>query len=299
MTNAEIQAFLTVWAHKSISKAAEALYLSQSALSTKLKTLERELNCSLLVRGKGQRNLSLTEAGEAFYPLAVQYTQIVEKMLALHSDIGPHTLRVSSLNSMGQCLLTPVYEQFMVKNPETGLEMQDLFTAAAYESTEKGLTDLAFTSGRRTSQLVETHPAFSERMVLLCAENADYPSPVRLTDLDPHNEVFVGWSDDFIRWHRDAFGPRPDNQVKLELPGQIGLFVRRGKSWGVMPISVARSVLAEGNVRILDTEFSIPPRVTNYLHMAEPEKGDLIKSFLDCLKEVFRQEYAQDVELLL
>lgn len=299
MTNAEIQAFLTVWKHKSISKAAEALYLSQSALSTKLKTLERELGCSLLIRGKGQRNLSLTEAGEAFYPLAVQYADIVEKMLALHSNIGPHTLRVSSLNSMGQYLLTPVYELFLSRNPGTGLEMQDLFTGAAYESMEKGLTDLAFTSGRRTSAMVETHPAFSERMVILCAEDAEYSESVRLEELEPHNEVFVSWSDDFVRWHRETFGPRPDNQVKLELPSQIGLFVRHNKGWAIMPVSVSRTVMAEGGVRLLQTDFSIPPRTTNYLHTSDPEKAQLIQSFLDCLQEVFSQQFSDDVELLL
>ena len=299
MTNAEIQAFLAVWEHKSISKAAEALYLSQSALSTKLKTLERELGCSLLIRGKGQRNLSLTEAGEAFLPLAAQYVEIVEKMLSLRSNVGPHTLRVSSLSSMSQYLLTPVYQRFMTKNPGTGLEMQDLFTGAAYTSMEKGLTDLAFTSGRRTSQMVETKPAFSERMVLLCAESGGYSKTVHLEELDPHDEVFVGWSDDFIRWHRETFGPRPENQVKLELPGQIGLFARRGRSWAILPRSVADSALAEGGLRLHETEFEIPPRITNYLHTAEPEKMPLIESFLDCLREVFREENFPGVELLM
>ena len=39
MTNAEIEAFLAVAEHKSISKAAEVLFINQSSLSTKIKTL--------------------------------------------------------------------------------------------------------------------------------------------------------------------------------------------------------------------------------------------------------------------
>ena len=40
MTNAEIEAFLTICEYGSISKAAEKLFISQSSLSTKIKTLE-------------------------------------------------------------------------------------------------------------------------------------------------------------------------------------------------------------------------------------------------------------------
>ena len=73
MTTEEIEAFLAICEAKSISKAAEKLYISQPSLSTKLKTLEQETGCTLLARRKGQRELSLTEAGRRFYDLAVQY----------------------------------------------------------------------------------------------------------------------------------------------------------------------------------------------------------------------------------
>ena len=43
MTTAEIDAFIAICQEMSISKAAERLYISQSSLSTKIKTLEKEL----------------------------------------------------------------------------------------------------------------------------------------------------------------------------------------------------------------------------------------------------------------
>lgn len=43
MTNAEIEAFLTICEYGSISKAAEKLFISQSSLSTKIKTLENKM----------------------------------------------------------------------------------------------------------------------------------------------------------------------------------------------------------------------------------------------------------------
>lgn len=46
MTNLEIETFLTICWHKSISKAAEALYISQSSLSTRLKNWNKKSDAS-------------------------------------------------------------------------------------------------------------------------------------------------------------------------------------------------------------------------------------------------------------
>ena len=68
----EILAFLEICRCKSISKAAEKLFISQSSLSTKIRILERKLGYSLFIRGKGSRSVMLTDKGEKFLGLAVK-----------------------------------------------------------------------------------------------------------------------------------------------------------------------------------------------------------------------------------
>ena len=122
----EILAFLEICRCKSISKAAEKLFISQSSLSTKIRILERKLGYSLFIRGKGSRSVMLTDKGEKFLGLAVKYQEILEKMLALGRDGGSEKLRISSMNSLGTHLLTPVYERFMAENPDIILEIKAL-----------------------------------------------------------------------------------------------------------------------------------------------------------------------------
>ena len=43
MTNLEVEAFLAIYKNRRISSAAEELYISQSSLSARLQTLEKEL----------------------------------------------------------------------------------------------------------------------------------------------------------------------------------------------------------------------------------------------------------------
>ena len=138
----EILAFLEICRCKSISKAAEKLFISQSSLSTKIRILERKLGYSLFIRGKGSRSVMLTDKGEKFLGLAVKYQEILEKMLALGRDGGSEKLRISSMNSLGTHLLTPVYERFMA---EIRIYTGDKDADQAHLGVEEGITDLAFT----------------------------------------------------------------------------------------------------------------------------------------------------------
>ncbi|HET6818969.1 MAG TPA: LysR family transcriptional regulator [Candidatus Limnocylindria bacterium] len=68
MDTARLEAFVEVARSGSISKAAEALFVTQPALTARLQALERSLGTDLLVRGRHGSRLS--EAGKALLPHA-------------------------------------------------------------------------------------------------------------------------------------------------------------------------------------------------------------------------------------
>ena len=61
----QMQYFITVAKYQSFTEAAEQCFISQSAISQQIKSLEKELGVELLKR-EG-RQFSLTPAGEYFY----------------------------------------------------------------------------------------------------------------------------------------------------------------------------------------------------------------------------------------
>ena len=67
MNSLEIQYFLTIVKYGSFTEAAQALSVSQPAISKQIRQLEAELGCSLFTRSG--RTLSLTEAGQEILPL--------------------------------------------------------------------------------------------------------------------------------------------------------------------------------------------------------------------------------------
>jgi DNA-binding transcriptional LysR family regulator len=68
MQLAQIEGFLEVARLGNLSRAAEALYITQPALTARLRALEGEIGSSLFRRGR--RGMVLTDAGRAFLPYA-------------------------------------------------------------------------------------------------------------------------------------------------------------------------------------------------------------------------------------
>lgn len=69
--------FLAVAREGNITKAAEAIHISQPSLSVQLKDLERELGQELLLRGK--RQITLTDAGKLLYQRAEEIVALADK----------------------------------------------------------------------------------------------------------------------------------------------------------------------------------------------------------------------------
>lgn len=74
MTHTQLKSFLAIARYRSFTAAADQLYISQSALSQQMKSLEQELGFTLFDRGS--RQLALTEAGRSFYQSALKMQEV-------------------------------------------------------------------------------------------------------------------------------------------------------------------------------------------------------------------------------
>ena len=287
MTTPEIQSFLAICRYKTVTNAAEHLFISQSSLSTRLCTLERELGGTLFYRRKGSREMILTSTGKAFFDLAVQYETVVARMEQLCKK-QPLVLRVSSLNSLGTYLLPTVYEAFLQEHPEAELEIQDKELAPACKSIRCGLTDLAFATGMGCEPGTEGFPAFSEPMVLICSKSASYQSTVNLKNLPFRNEVYVPWCTSFVQWHQTVFGLRAQPQISLSIMEQLRLFMKRETSWAIVPSSVADGLEHTVEIRRCETTVPLPNRDVFYI-VAEKTDNPAVGHFLSCLRAVLEK----------
>lgn len=294
MTHAGIECFLAICHYKNGSAAAQSLYITQPSLSARLKVLEQEVGAQLFYRRKGSREMVLTPAGEDFYQLAMQYIALIDKMHKL-GDRQKTSLRISCFNSLGTYLLPTAYKLFLQTNPRISLQMQDMEMAAASQSILQGETDLAFTCGHVSDGHLRQFPVFSEPMVLVCAAGSQLQAPVALSKLPHQEEVFVQWSNDFTRWHQKHTG-NSHPQLCVSIMAQLRQFLEREDRWAIVPISVAKGLAAELDIRQLETDIPLPHREISCVVSAQ-RQIPAMDAFLDCLRNVLTTY--PEIEILL
>ncbi len=102
----QLESFLAIVKHKSFSKAAKELYLTQPTVTNNIQGLEKELNTILLDRRS--KNVTLTDSGKIFYSYALDIINLREQ--AKH-DIDVHSDRIEG---MMEITVSSIPEQFIL-----------------------------------------------------------------------------------------------------------------------------------------------------------------------------------------
>jgi DNA-binding transcriptional LysR family regulator len=130
----------------SFSAAAEALYLSQSAVSQQVATLEREVGMTLLERTR--EGPKLTPAGEVLVfhaNAAIARLEQAERELAAIAGLEGGELRLASFPSASATLLTQAVSEFVKRYPRVRLSVSEAEPEESVPQIRAGELDLALT----------------------------------------------------------------------------------------------------------------------------------------------------------
>jgi DNA-binding transcriptional LysR family regulator len=141
----QIQAFREVARHGTISRAAEALFVSQPALTARIQGLERTLGVSLFARGRhGSR---LTEAGRAFLPHAERALTALERGRAAVAEVASGSggrLTIGAAPAVSTYVLPTMLHRFQADHPGVHLSVrsghsEDVLEMVLREEVDLGL----------------------------------------------------------------------------------------------------------------------------------------------------------------
>jgi DNA-binding transcriptional LysR family regulator len=139
----QLEYFAAVARRRHFTRAAEALYVSQSALSQQIARLERELGVPLLVRGP--RGVDLTPAGAALLERAeeiLELTAAANAAVAEHADVARGVARLALTSVETPRLLEPL-AQFHKAHPGIQVSLRQGSTTEALDLLSHGAVDLA------------------------------------------------------------------------------------------------------------------------------------------------------------
>ncbi|NHZ34219.1 MULTISPECIES: LysR family transcriptional regulator [Massilia] len=120
----QLQSLVLVARHESVSKAAEAMHVTQPAVSLQLRTLENITGVALT--RKDGRGIQLTAAGEVMADFAERILRLWEhagdELAALHG-VTSGTLRIGAVTT-AEHLLPPLLVPFTLERPDVRLKLQ-------------------------------------------------------------------------------------------------------------------------------------------------------------------------------
>lgn len=179
---------------KSFSLAAERNFITQSAVSQQIRTLEEKFKRRLLERVRGRREVKLTSAGEVFYKecknVLSAYDQLNENLRGLVGKIGG-TVKVATVYSVGLHELPSKVGEFMSKFPSVKIDLEYSRTTKVVRDVLNGTVELgvlAFPEPRRGLTIGQMP---INRLVLICPPDHKFAKKAQIKTAELNGFDFV------------------------------------------------------------------------------------------------------------
>ncbi|MGD9713899.1 MAG: LysR family transcriptional regulator [Thermomicrobiales bacterium] len=127
ITFEQLEALRTIVAAGTFSRAAEQLYLTQPALSQRIKHLEQALGTELFDRRRKGRRIDLTPAGEAVLRFADhvsgEFEKIILEIKHIQGEYPSETLNIAVGPNASRYVLPSILARYQCQNPHIRLNL--------------------------------------------------------------------------------------------------------------------------------------------------------------------------------
>ncbi|EDT38017.1 transcriptional regulator CynR [Burkholderia ambifaria] len=168
MLSRSINYFLAVAEHRSFTRAATALYVSQPALSQQIRRLEESLGTQLFDRTG--RATCLTDAGEVYFRFARRARQDLEEgKRAIHDvvDLSCGSLRVAVTPTFTTYFIGPLIESFHDLYPDITLALREMPQIQMEPLLVDNELDVGIAFDEVRSPDIDAEPLLSEMLALV------------------------------------------------------------------------------------------------------------------------------------
>ena len=245
MTESGIDAFLAIVEYGTIASAADHLYLTQSALSQRIKSLEDSLGYALLDRARGKRSVTLTNEGQLFLPLARQFKDLQQRARHIGRSEGRTLLNMTAIGCVSTFIMPNILKSSSAEDNGVCIDMRVCDSREGTESVAEGNADLALVELLHEQPIKKAHllslPLFSCEYDLVVGPDWKLGSKVSPLELNPDYEIWMPWDAAFDAWHAHWLDSPKGPRMRMHNVG-AGIDAITGESFAVVPHFVAESL---------------------------------------------------------
>jgi DNA-binding transcriptional LysR family regulator len=293
MADRRLQVFHAVAKHLSFTKAAEALFMTQPAVTFQIRQLEEHFNTRLFDRAHGR--ITLTPAGA----MALEYA---ERILNLSSEldtrlkemsgqvVGP--LLIGASTTIAEFLLPQVLGEFKSRYPSVVPRLFVANSEAVQARIAERSLDLGFIEGESHLPSLVTDVCCDDELQVVCAPSHPLAKLKAVTPKALMEHAYVSrepgsGTREVIDSYLQKSGVAPDSlQVVMELgsPEALKGVVATGLGFAIMSRA---TVAKEGRLGQL-AKIPLSPRLNRHLCVVYPKErfhSRLVNEFVQFAKE--------------
>lgn len=145
MLDHRLETFLTLCRTMHYTRAAEALCITQPAVTQHIQFLEKRYGCRLF-RYQG-KSLHLTEEGKRLRRMALSLSYNSRRMEEAMQTPIPARIHAGATKSIGEFVIAPLISKFLRLHPEMGFSLEVNNTQALLHALDEGRLDFALIEG--------------------------------------------------------------------------------------------------------------------------------------------------------
>ncbi|MDP4026268.1 LysR substrate-binding domain-containing protein [Methylobacterium sp. NEAU 140] len=292
MTLDQLRIFVAVAERQHVTRAAEALNIVQSAVSSAVSALEARHAVKLFHRvGRG---IELTEAGRVFLGEAravLARAEAAELVLADLSGLRRGTLRVHASQTIAGHWLPRHLVAFRRAYPDVAVRLAVGNTAEVARAVGEGAAELGFVEGAVDDPALSATPVAQDRLVLVVPPDHPWAAApaIAAADLAAHpfvlREAGSGTRSAFEA-ALAAVNIMPEGlTVALELPSNEAVLaaVEAGAGASVLSEAVVAGTLSTGALVV--APFPLPARTFSMLRHKERYRSRAADALLDVIRD--------------
>lgn len=281
MTLEQLRIFLAVAEREHVTRAAEALNLTQSAVSAAVRALEARHGIALFHRVG--RHIELSEAGRMFRAEAeavLARARAAELVLSELGGVARGTLAVQASQTVVSYWLPPLLVRFRALHPGVQVQVKAGNTTSVVQALMDGVAELGFVEGEVTEPALVQVPLTADQLIVVVG--LEHPW-AKQGPIAPERLRETAWI-----MREEGSGTRaafealsPGLEVVLELPSNEAVLaaVEAGGGAAVVSERAAGPHLAAGLLARAGVE--LPPRSFKALRHRERHGSGAARALLD------------------
>jgi DNA-binding transcriptional LysR family regulator len=179
----QLKTFQKLVEFKNIQRVSEELYISQSSVINRIKTLEEELGFNLLSRNV--RGIQLSHQGMQFVSFVDKTVELIEKgaQEIKNSKHRPNSFTIASVPTVTTYFLPSILEKFKNIHPDVEVHVYAANTSKILDWVINGVIDVGLIRGPFQYKGVEAEKLFSDPIIPVfykdhCWANKKYVTPI-------------------------------------------------------------------------------------------------------------------------